>query len=47
MCIVSPELHQKEYKNLWKMLQQSGLHRNNILILYAEFSEEARSFYEE
>jgi glycerophosphoryl diester phosphodiesterase len=46
VCIVSPELHKRGQKNLWKMLLQTGLHKNDNLILCTDFPEEARRFYE-
>ncbi|MFA5832056.1 MAG: hypothetical protein WDA22_01145 [Bacteroidota bacterium] len=46
VCIVSPELHKRNHANLWKMIQQTGLYKNDNLYLCTDFAEEASRFYE-
>lgn len=45
-CIVSPELHHRDYLNFWKSLKVSGISQNNKIILCTDFPETASQFFE-
>jgi len=47
VCIVSPELHNREYLKLWQELKKNKLYLSNDLILCTDFPEKAKVFYYE
>lgn len=48
VCVVSPELHRRQdYKDLWKMLIESGLYHSQKLILCTDLPEEADDYFKE
>lgn len=46
VCIVSPELHQEDYKPFWKMLLESSVDLNKV-ILCTDIPDEARAYFGE
>lgn len=47
VCLVSPELHGKPYQRLWELLNQSGLYREEALILCTDIPNEAKEYFYE
>ena len=45
VCIVSPELHKREYKSLWQLLLESNLYKNDNVILCTDFPIEAIKYF--
>lgn len=45
VCIVSPELHGKDYKQLWKLLKDTGLYENELVTLCSDRPMEAREYF--
>jgi hypothetical protein len=45
VCIVSPELHNRDYINLWEILKTSGLQKVDGLILCTDKPVEATNFF--
>lgn len=45
VCIVSPELHKREYKIFWSSLVAWDLHRANNLMICTDHPQEARLFF--
>lgn len=45
VCIVSPELHGKNYKQLWKLLKDTGLYENELVTLCSDRPMEAREYF--
>lgn len=45
VCLVSPELHQRDEIPTWKMLKEAGLHLEDNLILCTDFPEFAYKFF--
>lgn len=47
VCIVSPELHGKEYHSTWKMLLAENLHQNPDVMLCTDVPEKAKEYFYE
>lgn len=47
ICIVSPELHQREYLNLWENLKKDGLHLYDSVLLCTDFPDRAINYFNE
>ena len=45
VCIVSPELHGKDYKQLWKLLKDTGLYENELVTLCSDRPMVAREYF--
>lgn len=46
VCIVSPELHSRDYNKLWEILKRSGLQKVDGLILCTDKPVEATNFFD-
>lgn len=46
VCIVSPELHGREYKPLWEMIKGSGLDHHALLSICTDLPMEADNFFD-
>lgn len=46
VCIVSPELHKRDYLPSWEMLKQNNFSNSQNLILCTDFPIKAKSFFE-
>lgn len=47
VCIVSPELHGREYRAVWKKYKEYAFQNNDQIILCTDYPVEARSFFYE
>lgn len=47
VCIVSPELHGREYLEAWNMIKQNKLHCSDLVQLCTDRPDEARRFFYE
>lgn len=47
VCIVSPDLHKREYKEFWSKLKIFDIVKSDKLILCTDYPEEARDFFNE
>jgi glycerophosphoryl diester phosphodiesterase len=45
VCIVSSELHKRDYHGQWKFLKKGNLHLENNLILCTDFPEIAKTYF--
>jgi hypothetical protein len=45
VCIVSPDLHKREYHNFWKYLQTINVINNDNLMICTDHPEEASTFF--
>jgi hypothetical protein len=45
VCIVSPELHGREYESLWADIKESGVYRNENLQLCTDFPQQAAIYF--
>lgn len=45
VCLVSPDLHKREYKSFWANLADWGLHKNDSLMICTDYPEVARLFF--
>jgi hypothetical protein len=45
VCIVSPDLHKREYYNFWKYLQTINVINNDNLMICTDHPEEASTFF--
>jgi hypothetical protein len=45
-CIVSPELHQRDYHTLWDEIAEAGLHENQLFELCTDFPLAAHDFFQ-
>ncbi len=45
VCLVSPELHQRDALTLWAKLKDAGLHHEQALMLCTDFPEDAQNFF--
>ena len=45
VCLVSPELHGRDYPDFWSMIRTSSLHQNSRLMLCTDFPEKAQDFF--
>lgn len=46
LCIVSDELHGRDYQNQWNFLRRHDFHKSTNLILCTDFPLEARNFFQ-
>jgi glycerophosphoryl diester phosphodiesterase len=46
ICLVSPELHNRNHLLQWKTLKESNLHRNENVILCTDYPEQAKIFFD-
>lgn len=47
ICIVSPDLHKREYITFWKKLKEMKIIQRKDIILCTDYPEEARRFFNE
>lgn len=47
ICIVSPDLHKREYITFWKKLREMKIIQRKDIILCTDYPEEARRFFNE
>jgi hypothetical protein len=47
VCIVSPELHKRNYQLFWNDLKNAGLHLFNEILLCTDFPDKALTFFTE
>ena len=47
VCLVSPELHQREPLTLWSLIKEAGLQEEQALMLCTDFPEDAQIFFNE
>lgn len=45
VCIVSPELHQKNYEKVWNMMAECNLQRNQLVSLCTDIPEKAKEYF--
>ena len=45
VCIVSEELHNRPYLELWELIKKWELHKNNQILLCTDFPEKAIKFF--
>jgi hypothetical protein len=45
VCIVSPELHDRDYSGLWEFLKSFGFIRNENLILCTDYPKDAQTYF--
>lgn len=45
VCLVSPELHQRDQYTLWNSLKDSNLDKESALMLCTDFPEDAQQFF--
>lgn len=45
VCVVSPELHNKDYSNTWKMLKENILNEN--ILICTDFPKQAKEYFNE
>lgn len=45
VCIVSPELHQKDYARVWNMLKDNNFHKNELMSLCTDIPDKAKEFF--
>jgi len=45
VCLVSSDLHKRDYKSAWRMLKDNKLHHEAELTLCTDFPEEASTFF--
>lgn len=45
VCLVSPELHGKDYHEMWDMLKTTGLYLNTELLICTDKVEECKDFF--
>lgn len=47
VCIVSPELHGYDHMHVWKMLRETGLYRNELVMLCTDIPDKAQEYFNE
>jgi len=47
VCLVSPELHQRDYQNFWHAIKQAEFDQTDRLILCTDVPEQATAFFQE
>ncbi len=47
LCIISPEIHKRDHKNVWKLLKESNFHINNQVYICTDLPLEAKNFFDE
>lgn len=47
VCVVSPELHGKEYRTTWKMIKQNQFEQSELMQLCTDKPDEARRYFYE
>lgn len=45
VCLVSPDLHKREYKSFWAKISDWELHKNDSLMICTDYPETARLFF--
>jgi hypothetical protein len=45
VCLVSPELHRRDYEEFWSMIKNSGLYKNENLMLCTDYPDRARNYF--
>lgn len=45
VCIVSPELHKRSYKEKWKQYREFSCSKSNNLIICTDYPEEAKEYF--
>ncbi len=45
VCLVSPDLHRRPHGSFWEMLRESGLHKEEKLLICTDFPAEARAYF--
>lgn len=45
VCLVSPELHGRDYSDFWSMIRTNLLHQNSSLMLCTDFPEKAEDYF--
>ena len=47
ICIVSPELHNRDHLPLWKMLKDANLHHKKAIAICTDYPDQADQFFNE